>query len=47
MLIFMKIRHLGAELFHAHSLTDSETDRQTHSHDAASSHFSLFYERAY
>jgi len=39
--IFMKIRPLGAELFHADSLTDTETD----SHDEANSHFLQFCER--
>ena len=39
----MKIRPMGAELFHADRRTDSYTDR----HDEANSRFSQFYERAY
>ena len=39
---FMKIRPLGAELFHA----DGRTDRQTHTQHDANSRFSQFFERA-
>jgi hypothetical protein len=39
---FMKIRPLGAELFHA----DGRTDKQTHTQDDANSSFSQFFERA-
>ena len=39
---FVKIRPLGAELFHA----DRQTDRQTDRHDAANSRFSQFCQRA-
>ena len=35
----MKIRAVGAELFHA--------DRRTHEHDEANSHFSQFCEHVY
>ena len=38
----MKIRSVGAELFHA----DGLTDRQTHTYDEAKSRFSQFCERA-
>jgi hypothetical protein len=38
----MKIRPVGAELFHA----DRRTDRQTDTHDAVNSRFSQFCERA-
>jgi len=38
----MKIRPVGAELFHADRPTDGRTDR----HDEASSPFSQFCERA-
>ena len=38
----MKIRPVGAELFHA----DGQMDRQTDGHDEASSRFSQFGERA-
>jgi hypothetical protein len=41
MLNLMKIRLLGAELFHADRRTDGRTDR----HDEANSHFSQFDER--
>ena len=39
---FMKIRPLGAELFHAEGQTDGQADR----HDEAKSRFSKFCERA-
>jgi len=39
---FMKIRPVGAELFHA----DRQTDGQTGRHDEANSRFSQFCERA-
>jgi hypothetical protein len=39
---FMKIRPVGAELFHANGQTDGRTDR----HDEANSRFSQFCERA-
>jgi hypothetical protein len=39
---FMKMRPVGAELFHA----DGRTDRLTDRHDAANSRFSQFDERA-
>ena len=38
----MKIRLVGAELFHAERRTDGQTVR----HDEAKSHFLKFYERA-
>jgi len=38
----MKIRPVGAELFHAYGQTDRQTDRQTERHDEANSHFSQF-----
>jgi len=38
---FMKIRPMGAELFHE----EGRTDRQTHRHDKAYSRFSNFCER--
>jgi hypothetical protein len=37
MLNFMKIRTLGAELFHAERRTDKQTDRQTDRHDDTNS----------
>jgi hypothetical protein len=39
--ISLKIRSVGAELFHA----DGRTDRQTGEHDRANSRFSQFCER--
>jgi hypothetical protein len=38
----MKIRTVGAELFHA----DGRMDGQTNGHDEANSRFSQFWERA-
>jgi hypothetical protein len=38
----MKVRPVGAELFHA----EKQADRQTDRHDEADSHFSKFWERA-
>ena len=38
----MKIRSLGAELFHA----DGRTERQTDRHNETNIRFSQFYERA-
>jgi hypothetical protein len=40
---FMKIRPVGAELFHLDRRTNGRTDRQS---DEANSHFSQFCERA-
>jgi hypothetical protein len=40
----MKIRPVGAELFHADGRTDVQTD--THTHDEANSRISQFCERA-
>ena len=39
---FVKIRLVGAELFHAYGQTERQTDR----HDEANSRFSQFCERA-
>jgi len=41
----MKIRPVGAELFHADGRTDGRTDRQTGSHVEANSLFSKLCER--
>jgi hypothetical protein len=38
----MKIRPVGAEMFHA----EGQTDRQTDIHDKANGHFSQFCKRA-
>jgi hypothetical protein len=38
---FMKLRHVGVELFHADRKVDSQTDR----HDKANSRYPKFYER--
>jgi hypothetical protein len=47
---FMKIRPVGAELFHAErqtgGQTDRQTDRHTDRHDEANNRFSKFCERA-
>jgi len=41
----MKIRPVGAELFHADGRIDRGTDRQTDTRDEANSHFSQFCKR--
>jgi hypothetical protein len=43
---FMKIRPVGAELFHADGRMDRRTDRQTGRSDEANSRLSQFFERA-
>jgi len=40
---FVKIRPVGAELFHADGRTDVQTDRGTDRHDQADRRFSLFF----
>jgi hypothetical protein len=40
----MKIRPVGAELFHVVGQRDRQTDKHTHRHDEAHSHFSRFRE---
>ena len=42
----MKIRTLGAELFHVDRRMAGQTDRLTDRNDEANSRFSQFYERA-
>jgi hypothetical protein len=42
----MKIRLMGAELFHVDGHTDGRTDRQVDRHDEANSRFSQCCERA-
>jgi len=42
----MKIIAVGAELFHANPETVGQTDRHKQTHDAASSSFLQFCERA-
>jgi hypothetical protein len=42
----MKIRPVGAELFHADGWTHRHADRQKDRHEEANSHFSQFYERS-
>jgi len=42
----MKIRPIGAELFHANRRVDGQTDRQTDRHDEANSLVTQFCERA-
>jgi hypothetical protein len=41
----MKIRPVGAKLFHADERTDGQTDRGTDSHEQANSRLSQFGER--
>jgi hypothetical protein len=43
---FIKIRPVGAELFHADERTDDQTDGQTDRHDETNSRFSKFCEYA-
>jgi hypothetical protein len=43
----MKVRAVGAELFHAESQTYGRTDRQTDRHDVTNGLFSQFCERDY
>jgi len=43
----MKIRPVGAELFHTDGRTDGRRDRQTGVHDEANSRFSQLCERAH
>jgi hypothetical protein len=41
----MKIRPVGAELFHADEQTNERTDRQTDRYDEANSRFLQFFKR--
>jgi hypothetical protein len=45
--IFMKIRPVGAELFHADRQTDGRTDGRTDRQTGMVSRFSQFFERTY
>ena len=40
----IKIRPMGAELFHADGQTNRQTDGRTDGHDEANSHFSKVFE---
>jgi len=42
----LKIRPVGAVLFHADGRTDGQTERAADAHDEANSRLSLFCERA-
>jgi hypothetical protein len=42
----MKIRPVGADLFHADGQPVGRTEEQAERHDEANSRFSQFYERA-
>jgi len=43
---FMKIRPVGAELFHVDGLTDGQPDKGTDRHEQADRRFSQFFEGA-